>query len=101
MNAAFPFFKFKTEEEAAEFKGHPELWTEYLIPLYTADDLRKVWVQDWGADAILSNTVKLFGWDLGLAFVGYTPDDEGLGIKYEEYLRLESPEGFTELHFRK
>jgi hypothetical protein len=100
-NAAFPFFKFKTEAEAAEFKGHPELWAEYLIAPYTADDLRKVWVQDWGADAILSNTAKLFGWDLGLAFVGYTLDDEGLGIKYDEYLRLETPEGFTELHFRK
>lgn len=99
-NAAFPFFKFKTDEEAAEFKGNPDLWAEYLLPPNTANDLRAVWVQDWGADSILSDTAKLFGWDPDLSFVGYTLDDEGLGIKYDEYLQLENRQGFTELHFR-
>ena len=108
-NAAFPFFRFKTEEEAAEFKGRPELWAEYLIPPHNAGELRKVWVQDWGAGAILSRTAEMFGWDSELAFVGYTLDAEGLGIKYDEYLRIknrrdlteQTRQGFTELHFRK
>jgi hypothetical protein len=29
-NAAFPFFKFKTSEEASKFQGKPELWARYL-----------------------------------------------------------------------
>ena len=93
-NAAFPFFEFKNEEEAAGLKGHPDLWKDYVIPPYTIEDLRAAWVQDWGADSILGNTAKLLGWDQRLSCVGYTLDDEGLGIKYDEYLQLEDSDQF-------
>jgi hypothetical protein len=99
-NAAFPFFKF-TDEEAVEFKGHPELWAEYLLAPNTIDNLRAAWTQNWGADSILARTAKLFGWHPEFAFIGYTLDSEGIGIKYDECSWLEVPKGFTALHFRQ
>ncbi len=102
-NAAFSFFKFKTLEEAAEFKGNPELWAEYLLAPDSVDQLRTIWVQDWGADSILADTAKLFGWDSQLCFLGYTLDEEGLGFKYDEYFRIQGQHwsGFSELYFHK
>lgn len=102
-NAAFPFFKFKTEEEAAEFRGKPELWAELLLAASSVDKLRTTWVQDWGADSILSDTAALFGWDPDLCSLGYTLDVEGLGLKYDEYFKIhgQSRAGFSEFYFRK
>ncbi|MBS0265477.1 MAG: hypothetical protein JSS02_26330 [Planctomycetes bacterium] len=99
-NAAFPFFKFRTDKEAAEFRGRPGLWAEYLVSPLTAANLRTVWVQGWGAEKILSDSARLFGWDADLSSVGYTLDSEGIGIKYNEFLSLENAHEFKELHFR-
>jgi hypothetical protein len=100
-NAAFPCFKFRSDKEAMEFKGNPELWAEYLVASRTSDDLRAAWVQTWGADSILSNMARLFGWHSELAFMGYTLDGEGIGIKYNECSWLKVQQGFTELHFQR
>jgi len=102
-NAAFPFDRFKTEEEAAGLRGRPELWAELLLDHTSVDRLRSAWVQDWGADSILGKTAALFGWDPELCSLGYTLDEEGLGVKYDEYLEIDdwSRAGFTELHFHE
>jgi hypothetical protein len=62
--------------------------------------LRTTWVQRWEAESILARTASLLGWDPLLAGTGYTYDDEGLGIKYTDY--LEDPtliSACTEMHF--
>jgi hypothetical protein len=102
-NEASSCVKFASKEDAAEYQGHPEHWTQFLLPPHTESDLRKVWVQGWESDArsILSATAALFGWHPEFASVGYTLDEEGLGVKYDEYVSPESSRGCTELHFRK
>jgi hypothetical protein len=101
-NAAFPFVKFKSEAEALPFRGKVELWTDYWLETKQAAILRSVWVQKWGADKILADTAKLFGWHPHLCQVGYTYDDEGLPIKYNDYLSFLGETDFTsfdEFHF--
>lgn len=109
-NLAFPYFAFKTEEVAAEFKGKPKLWAEVLRSTDLKDKLLEIWVQDWGdsspmsdGDSILSDTAELLGWDPELCALGYTLDIEGLGVSYREVFERigQSSDGFTELHFLK
>lgn len=57
-NAAFPFFQFKTSEEVSEFQGKLELWVRYLQDVHDITVLRSLWVQEWGADKILSQTMQ-------------------------------------------
>jgi hypothetical protein len=111
-NGAFPLSSFGTRAEAAKFKGNPELWAEYLVSPYSADDLRKIWYQvignspgiwreDRNATSILARTADILGWDPDLCFIGYTYDEEGIGYKYSEYSRFKDRQGFTELYFHK
>ena len=102
-NADFPFFKFKAQSEAAEWLGKPQRWGEYLVSEASIEELRDAWVQDWNADGILAETSRLLGWHPDLIFVGYTQDDEGIPLKYDEYLAYVEAEvdlkQMTELHF--
>lgn len=101
-NAAFPFFQFKTSEEASEFQGKPELWIRYLQDVNDLKALRSFWVQEWGADRILSQTMTLFGMNPLFYDVGYTHDDEGVPMKYTEYLAGKINQSvFNELHFQR
>jgi hypothetical protein len=101
-NAAFPFDKFKTDEEAFEFRGKPELWVSYLEDVNDIAALRSVWVQEWGADEILFQTMNLFGMNPLFYYVGYTHDDEGLPMKYTDYLEGKLNQSvFDELHFQR
>jgi hypothetical protein len=101
-NAAFPFYRFATEEESALYRGKPERWTDLLISKTTVDALRSAWVQEWRASEILWETARLLGWDPELLWVGYTFDDEGIPMKYDEFLRYSRVEidGFDEYHFK-
>lgn len=100
-NAAFPFYRFSCKEEAASFWGKPELWTGLLVDPGQVPVLRAGWVQDWKAREILASTARLLGWDPQLLWVGYTYDDEGIPMKYAEFLRGSKVDlsGFTEYHF--
>lgn len=100
-NAAFPFYKFSCEEKAASFRGKPELWADLLADPSQVPALRAAWVQDWQAPEILASTARLLGWDPQLLWVGYSYDDEGIPIKYDEFLRgCEVDLGaFKEYHF--
>lgn len=100
-NGKFPFMAFSTKEEAAPYAGKPELWADLLLDPASVPTLRKAWVQRWDASNILSSTAALFGWEPELLWLGYTHDDEGCGMKYDEYLqrRRINMDGFQELHF--
>jgi hypothetical protein len=101
-NGMFPWFQFKNDTEAAEFKGNPMLWTECLPPPNTAEDFRAAWTQNRSGNAILRDTANLLGWDPHLAFAGYTVHVDGIGIfKYDDFLNLKTRQGFTELHFSR
>lgn len=102
-NSAFPFFRFASEEEAAPYRGRPELWSDLLVSPDATRTLRSVWVQERSATDILTQTGKLFGWHPQLTWVGYTSDNEGIPTKYDEYLKElgVEVEGFTELHFKR
>jgi hypothetical protein len=100
-NAAFPFNRFASEEEAAPFRGRPELWSDLLADPGQVAALRAAWVQDWQAREILAATGRLMGWGVELLWVGYTYDEEGIPIKYNEFLAGSKVDlgGFEELHF--
>jgi hypothetical protein len=100
-NAAFPFNRFADDDEAAPFRGQPELWADLLLDPGQVTALRAAWVQEWQAREILATTARLLGWDLGLLWVGYTYDDEGIPLKYDEFLRGSEVDlsGFEEFHF--
>jgi hypothetical protein len=102
-NAKFPFFSFATEQEAVPYQGHPELWSDLLLSPDAVHALRSIWVQEWKANEILAETGRLLGWDPELSEVGYTYDDEGLPIKYDEFLRDSDVElgAFSEFHFKR
>ena len=48
------------------------------------------------------NTSTLLGWDPRLLWTGYTFDDEGIPMKYDQFLggRMELA-GFAEYHFKR
>lgn len=100
-NAAFPFYSFSCENEAASFRGKPELWADLLADPGQVPVLRAAWVQDWQAREILASTARLLEWDPQLLWVGYTHDDEGVPIKYDEFLQGCEMDlsGFKEYHF--
>jgi hypothetical protein len=102
-NAAFPFYRFANEDEAAPFRGRPELWAELLLAPDMVDRLRSAWVQEWQASEILAETGRLLGWDRELLWVGYTFDDEGIPTKYDEFLAHSGVhlEAFNEYHFKR
>jgi hypothetical protein len=102
-NAAFPFFAFATEEEALAFRGKPELWGDLLVDPTQVPALCAAWVQQWRARDILSTTAQLLGWEPELLWVGYTYDDEGIPMKYDELLRDSEVnlQGFEEFHFAR
>jgi hypothetical protein len=101
-NAAFPFYDFATEAEAAPYRGRPELWVDLLLSPDTVGALRSAWVQEWQASAIMAETGQLLGWDPKLYWVGYTFDDEGIPTKYDDFLRYSGVEleSFDEYHFK-
>jgi hypothetical protein len=100
-NAAFPFYVFTDPDEAASYRGRPELWADLLLRPEDVTRLRAAWVQEWKACEILATTRELFGWDPRLSWCGYTFDAEGVPEKYDEFLRHRGVDlrGFTELHF--
>jgi hypothetical protein len=102
-NGAFPFFPFASEAEAKPYRSKPELWADLLRSPDTVNELRPAWVQEWKADAILSATSRLFGWNPVLSYVGYTFDDEGIPMKYDEFLHDSKVElsAFSEYHFKQ
>jgi hypothetical protein len=102
-NAKFPFHRFASEQEATPYRGHPELWSDLLLSPDAVHALRSIWVQEWKANEILAETGRLLGWDPELSEVGYTYEDEGLPIKYDEFLRDSDVElgAFNEFHFKR
>jgi hypothetical protein len=102
-NGAFPCTSFATEQEAAPYRGLPELWTDLLVSPDAVDTLRSVWVPEGRASEIVAETGRLLGWDPELLWVGYTFDDEGIPTKYDEFLRDEGVEvgAFNEYHFKR
>jgi hypothetical protein len=101
-NGEFPFYPFKTEEQAERYRGRPELWKDLLLSTYLVPELRAAWVQEWRASDILSSTARLLGWNTHLLGLGYTLDEEGIPVKYDSFLQGDAPDrsGFQELHFR-
>src|ERR1700682_4999409 len=102
-NAAFPFYRFASDAEAAPFRGRPELWVDLLADPGQLPALRAAWVQDWQACEILTSTARLLTWEPELLWVGYTHDDEGIPSKYDEFLEGSEVDldGFEEFHFAK
>jgi len=100
-NGTFPLYLFRDEAEAARYRGRPAAWADLLAPPYGADDLRSAWDQDDPADKLLDATGTFLGLHPELVRVGYTHDDEGLGVKYDEYLELNgiTVSGLKEHHF--
>lgn len=101
-NLAFPFYEFK-REEATEFRGRPELWADLLLSPDSVDTLRSAWQGGQDANYLLMTTGELLGLDDGLLSIGYTYDDEGIAIKYDEILPESEIDlsAFQELHFRR
>jgi hypothetical protein len=85
-NADFPFNRFATEEEAAPFRGRPELWADFLLDASQVPALRSAWVHEWRAGEILGATARLLGWEPALLRLGYTTDEEGIPIKYDQFV---------------
>lgn len=102
-NAEFPFYQFKTDEQADHYRGKPNLWSDLLLSRGAVGELRAAWVQEWRADEILDSTARLMGWNPDLARVGYTLDDEGIGIRCDEHLIDEDVDlgRFGEFHFKR
>jgi hypothetical protein len=102
-NAAFPFYRFASEEEAAPYRGKPELWADLLLSPESVGALRSAWVQEWRAEEILAETGRFLGWDPNLLRVGYTFDDDGVPTKYDDFLRHSGVElaAFDEYHFQR
>jgi hypothetical protein len=102
-NAAFPFFAFTNPDDAAFYRGRPELWADLLVRPDDVTRLRAAWVQEWKASEILASTGDLFGWDSRLAWCGYTFDAEGVPEKWDRFLEGSAVDlgAFTELHFRR
>jgi hypothetical protein len=102
-NAAFPFYRFATDEESTPYRGRPELWADLLLSPDTVGALRTAWVQEWKAAEILLDTARLLGWPPELLWVGYTFDDEGIPTKYDELLRHSGAQldAFSEYHFKQ
>jgi hypothetical protein len=104
-NGEFPWFWFKTEEDAAPFRGIAEAWADLLLQPDRVGDLRSKWVQGEAGQAsdILESTAELFGWNSELAGLGYTTCDEQTEIKYSELLGTGGFDvgAFAELHFQE
>lgn len=101
-NAAFPFYRFATTEEAMAYRGVPEQWTDLLVDGGSLDALRAAWVQDWNASTALFKTGNILGWNPTLQNLGYTFDYEGLPEKYDTVLQCRQIDlgPFIELHYR-
>jgi hypothetical protein len=102
-NGNFPWFSFESAEEARAYWGCPQLWSDLLRDGTSIAALRSAWVQEWRASEILATTADLLGWETELLNVGYTFDDEGIPIKYDEFLADSGVDltQFQELHFGK
>jgi hypothetical protein len=102
-NAAFPFYAFTDPDEAALYRGRPDLWADLLLRPDEVERLRGAWVQGWGASEILATTGELFGWDPQLSWCGYTFDADGVPEKWNHFLQGSGVDlgAFTELHFRR
>jgi hypothetical protein len=102
-NAAFPFYAFTNPNDAAFYRGCPDLWADLLVRPDDVERLRDAWVQMWGASEILATTGDLFGWDPRLSWCGYTFDAEGVPEKWDRFLQGSGVDlgAFTELHFRR
>ncbi len=100
-NGLFPFFLFKSEQEAQPCKGVIKKWIPFLKSPDRARDLREVWSQSNDTNGIIFNTAKLFGINSELMRVGYSTFDESEEIKYDQWLEEEdiSLNSFDELHF--
>jgi len=98
-----PFYLFSSEEEAARYRGKPDLWAKLFDDSNCADKLRASWRQGRGswADAILSETAAILGWHPYLCQVGYTIDYDGCPVRYQEHYKDDQKalSGIEELHF--
>jgi hypothetical protein len=103
-NLAFPFFAFRSEDEARAFAGDPEQWRDLLCDPGRIADLRGAWTQGVETDAggILDATAELFGWNPLLAWIGYTYDNEGIPAKYSAWFDPGEIDltAFDEFYFR-
>lgn len=104
-NADFPCNRFASEDVAANFRGRPRLWADLLMDKGLLPTLHAAWVQEWEGDAedILITTATLLGWDPEYLWIGYTHDDEGVPVKYDEFLRRFETNlaGFDEFYFAR
>ena len=100
-NGLFPFFLFKSEQEAKPYKGKIENWLSFLTSPDRIEQLRKTWSQEDYATNIVANTAKLFDINPELMQVGYSIFDEAEEIKYSKWLEDENIDlkSFEELHF--
>jgi hypothetical protein len=97
-------FSLPSETGAAQFLGKADLWADFLRPPFRVENLRSIWIQGGEANEILTQTVRLLGFDPELSGVGYTIDYDGIPEKYIHYLGKTTMElektGFSEFHFK-
>lgn len=99
-NGTFPFSRFRSEEEAAPFRGIITEWSPYLVPGHRPEDLRREWSQEGDATEIMEETARLLGVKSCLMKVGYSIFDEADEIKYSGWLADKPVDlaSFEELH---
>jgi hypothetical protein len=76
--------RWETGQEAAAYRGRPELWTELLPHPGDEARLRAAW-QSGRATQILPTTAAVLGWHPQLCEAGFTIDYDGIPIYYKEH----------------
>ncbi len=109
-NGKSPWYCFKSEEEAAPFRPHPERWGHLLSPGRTVAELAAVWKQAigrWpdGDEASFRHVKKvsleLFDLDFIGLMMGYTYNPEGVCRPYYRARKRFPRHEYRELHFRR
>ena len=97
----FPFYSFRSDEEAAPFQGVVERWAPFTKDTSGPAALRAVWDSQEGAESVVRMTAEVLGIRPELAGCGFTVFDEAEEIHFREWLQDCSvlSEPFEEFHF--
>jgi len=95
-NMDFPFFMFKSKDIANQYSGQVAYWERFLALPNSGKLLQETWAypatvgiqktNNKKFHPLMTDTIKLFGWDKSLSEIGYTYNEEGLPESGIEYL---------------
>ena len=90
------------DEEVDAWRGDPTAWEALLAPGARPEDLAVAWElkrenSGWtggAASHVSGATARALGWDLGLAACGWSHDDEGLYMPWDDFFEPEEQEQY-------